>query len=217
MRQIAGQERARLDAGTAAELRDSAGHIGAMIDRELKRAWLAGATTVSALICRWNLPDLLDVIRKLCGHKGLACELVAPAVKIFLGDREDLIELFGNLLDNAAKWATSRGWVLVADARGLTFSVEDDGAGLDDEQIRQLTERGASFDESTPGTVWDPRLSRRLSSNIKAISTLFVQHAGVACGLTYGCLISMAKIRLESDGNQPASTRRFFGDERLTE
>jgi signal transduction histidine kinase len=150
--QLIEQESARLDHETVTDLRDAATHIGEMIDRELKRARLSGPT-LPGQRCNLSqeLPDLIDVIKKLYAHKDLMCELAVPSHKTFGGDREDLVELFGNLLDNAAKWAKSMVRLVVADSPGLTFSVEDDGLGLDDDRIRQLTERGTRFDESKPG------------------------------------------------------------------
>lgn len=150
--QIVEQESARLDSGAAADLRYAASHIGEIIDRELKRARLSGAASPGQRCdLSQELPELLDVIKKLYADKELVCELVVPPQKTFRGDREDIVELFGNLLDNAAKWAKSQIRLVVANSSGLAFSVEDDGPGLNDGQIERLTQRGARFDETMPG------------------------------------------------------------------
>ena len=67
-------------------------------------------------------------------------------------DEHDLMELAGVLLENASKWAASR--VLVNGRRRddrIELCVEDDGAGVSDEQIARLGVRGGRLDENMPG------------------------------------------------------------------
>jgi len=68
-----------------------------------------------------------------------------------LHDRQDMLELIGNLLDNAVKWASSVVMVNVRAANGVLFEVEDDGPGCSPEEISQLTDRGVRLDESISG------------------------------------------------------------------
>lgn len=83
----------------------------------------------------------------------------APGAR-FRGERHDLEEMLGNLLDNACKWAGGRvllkAAVVEADAhhpaRVLEIAVEDDGPGLDAEQRAQALKRGRRLDESKPGS-----------------------------------------------------------------
>jgi signal transduction histidine kinase len=69
----------------------------------------------------------------------------------FVGDREDLLELLGNLLDNAGKWSLHEVRLTVSDGEGVHFVVEDDGPGYDGE-LNALTARGYRADESQPGS-----------------------------------------------------------------
>ncbi|WP_455477332.1 ATP-binding protein [Bartonella sp. B41] len=77
---------------------------------------------------------------------------------IFSGEKEDLEEIVGNLIENAAQW--SRKKVLVSccleedveEAKFFSILVEDDGFGLTEEQIEEASKRGRRFDESKPGT-----------------------------------------------------------------
>ena len=67
-------------------------------------------------------------------------------------DREDALELLGNLLDNAGKWARRRVRLqLGIDAEEVLLEIADDGPGVADDQLSRLANRGARIDESTEG------------------------------------------------------------------
>ena len=66
-------------------------------------------------------------------------------------DREDMLELLGNLLDNAYKWANQRVNITVAINSELTICIEDDGPGTDPSQFQQLDKRGVRLDETKKG------------------------------------------------------------------
>jgi two-component system sensor histidine kinase PhoQ len=76
---------------------------------------------------------------------------IAPDLQ-FRGVEGDLMELLGNLLDNAFKWCNRR---VRTSARGkgrrLEILVEDDGPGIAPDQVRRVLERGTRADEETPG------------------------------------------------------------------
>lgn len=71
----------------------------------------------------------------------------------FRGDKGDLLEIAGNLLDNACKWCAAR--VQISAGRNvngdLLLVVGDDGPGIPDDAADALLERGTRLDESTPG------------------------------------------------------------------
>lgn len=77
---------------------------------------------------------------------------------VFAGEREDLEELLGNLLENAMKWARSSALVSVArvssdgPAKLFELSVEDDGPGIPEDKAREALMRGRRLDETKPGT-----------------------------------------------------------------
>jgi len=101
--------------------------------------------------------ELRVALLKVYGNKDLLFEnAVAPNAQ-FIGDRADLTELLGNLLDNACKWAKSRvrieaGVDTSGDSRSaLSIVIEDDGNGIAEEDRAKVLTRGGRADEATPG------------------------------------------------------------------
>jgi len=134
------------------QLREQTGTIRQIIDRQLKRARLAGVSTPGLVFEPGReFEGLVAILKQIYGERGLEIELDIPPDKSFAGDREDMLELFGNLLDNACKWADSRVQVTIPDTPGLTVTVEDDGPGCPPELREQLSQRGRRLDESTAG------------------------------------------------------------------
>ena len=106
-------------------------------------------------------PDAEDIVRgleKVYAAKGVFCEFeIAPEAR-FYGERGDLQELLGNLLENAFKWARSRVLltIRVGDTApnrrpGLIFMVEDDGPGIPHDRIGLVLQRGVRGDERVQG------------------------------------------------------------------
>jgi signal transduction histidine kinase len=123
-----------------------------LIERELKRARMAGSGATSQ---RFNpqvdLQDLLDVLKRIYRDRELSLEAVVSTDQPPFGDREDILELLGNLLDNACKWAKSRVRCTLSGETSLHIQVEDDGEGLADEDVTRLTMRGRRLDENREG------------------------------------------------------------------
>ncbi len=126
--------------------------IRQLMERELKRARLAGTGIQSQhfdpLV---ELPDLIGVLKQVHRDRQLNIEYeIEPDLPAF-GDREDMLELLGNLLDNACKWASSRVHCRIENSAAIQISVEDDGQGLSDADLEKLTQRGIRLDESVEG------------------------------------------------------------------
>lgn len=102
---------------------------------------------------------LLRTFRKIYGDRGVTFSAdVAPELK-FLGERQDLEEMIGNLLDNAGKWAKSHVSLSITQDAGdgsslsaLLVDIDDDGPGLAPHLRAQATERGRRLDETKPGS-----------------------------------------------------------------
>lgn len=101
---------------------------------------------------RAALDDVARVIRRIHGDR-ITLEVTGDADARFRGDVADLQEIFGNLLDNAAKWARSRVRVEMAAGDGrLRILIEDDGPGIPEQRRAQAMQRGVRLDTSQPGS-----------------------------------------------------------------
>jgi len=126
------------------------------VDHYLARARAAGALDVlgSRTDVASVLKDLARVLPRMHSEKKLVIDLSISEGLAFRGEREDLEELAGNLIDNACKWAREVIRVKAEPVDGGRFllCVGDDGAGLAPEERARAMERGGRLDESVPGT-----------------------------------------------------------------
>ena len=133
--------------------------MSAIIEHQLKRAAASGGALLgqAPLEVAPIVSELRVTLLKVYARKDLSIELaVAPGCQ-FVGDRGDLTELLGNVLDNACKWCRSLVRLTVSvdgasDARQkLSFLVEDDGPGISAEDRIRIGQRGVRTDETVPG------------------------------------------------------------------
>lgn len=135
----------------AGTLREQTGVIHRRIERELKKARLAGAGGATGLFNpAEELPALVRILDTVYAEKRLDIRVVAPESRVRC-DREDLLELIGNLADNACKWAAARVSIRMECADGIALEVADDGPGCPPGELATLAERGTRLDESVPG------------------------------------------------------------------
>jgi len=140
---------------TAATIRAQLDSMRATIERELHRARLAGSGAPGeSFEARSQLEALAAALQRLHRERHVSIEIDAPECRFPL-DREDMLELFGNLLDNACKWARSRVRLSIPStgevADVLAFTVDDDGPGAPDEVRDRLGTAGLRTDEQQPG------------------------------------------------------------------
>lgn len=128
----------------------------AQVDHHLRRA--RAAARAQNLGERTPIAEVLDemavMLERVFEEKGVIIDWRAPDDLAFRGERQDLQELLGNLLENACKWSKRRVRVS-AGSTGLgqmVVVVEDDGPGLPEEQREAALQRGSRLDESTPGS-----------------------------------------------------------------
>lgn len=96
---------------------------------------------------------LVRVMQKVYAEKNLQFLLDIPADLQFKGEKSDLEEMLGNLLDNAAKWAVGKIWIRANTSQNkLNISIQDDGPGLVAEEIAQVLQRWVRLDERKIGS-----------------------------------------------------------------
>ncbi len=152
LRQVAERDELRDCPELRADLQAHTAALGEIVGRELKRARLAGTAAPGGHIeLQPEIAALVDTLKTLYRDRCLHLEYRVPEDARFSGDREDLLELLGNLLDNACKWARSTVCLTVESDAGLLLRVEDDGPGCPPEELEQLAQRGVRADEHTAG------------------------------------------------------------------
>lgn len=124
-----------------------------IVQYQLQRAATAGRSALAApLPLRPTLERLLATLQKVYHDRGVKVELTVQEGVNFRGDEGDLMELLGNLLDNAFKWCTSTIRITGNSEGGmLNLSVEDDGPGIEPTRAEEVLQRGVRLDEATPG------------------------------------------------------------------
>ena len=100
------------------------------------------------------IDELARTLEKIFQDRGIQIDWTCPADLAFLGERQDLLEIIGNVLENACKWGKSAVMVQIAPAADGRFLVviEDDGPGLPPERRAEVLQRGARLDETAPGS-----------------------------------------------------------------
>jgi signal transduction histidine kinase len=149
----------QLDRGESEEditqAKRQAERIRQLTDRELKRARLAGlGNTTQRFDPSEELPTLIEVLKQAHQKADLKVSIdIEETIKLF-GDREDMLELMGNLMDNAYKWAKSQislSFVIDQKQKNINIIIEDDGAGKTTQELEHLAQRGVRLDESVEG------------------------------------------------------------------
>jgi len=126
--------------------------IHQITERILKRARLAGHSHSGRLFSFTDdLSALLKTLEMMHTKNALTLTTHIPDNIICPVDREDMMELLGNLLDNAYKWAAQKISLSVSVNSDLHICIEDDGPGADHEKMNELTKRGVRLDEKVSG------------------------------------------------------------------
>jgi two-component system sensor histidine kinase PhoQ len=141
-------------------LLDQVRRMNELVAYQLSRAATSGRQTfASAVPVSGHAEDLVQSLEKVYAAKNVLCEFDIEEGAVFYGEQGDLLELLGNLLENAFKWAGHRVLLVVtmqpSGARqqrsGLRLSVEDDGPGIAQDKIEKVLQRGVRGDERVQG------------------------------------------------------------------
>ena len=143
-----------LDApGAADTVNEQVQRMDGIVQHQLARAATAGRPALAASQPVAPIVErLLATLGKVHHAKTVRAETDIAAGVGFRGDPGDLMELLGNLLDNAFKWCAGRVWITARlEQRTLALTIADDGPGFPPERIDQALQRGVRLDEKIPG------------------------------------------------------------------
>src|SRR5256886_7267765 len=150
---------ARGDDPLAAKVREQAAVMRDQVQHHLERARIAARATVVGTVTEVApvVTALARSMEKIHRDRGIAIDIAAPRETRFRGEKQDLEEMVGNLVDNACKWAQSRVAVEVLAEREkagstLRVVVDDDGPGLTASERERVAHRGNRLDETKPGS-----------------------------------------------------------------
>lgn len=138
---------------------EQVGRMDEIVAYQLSRAATSGRQTFAApLPLEPFAEEIVRSLEKVYAARHVLCEFEIDPDTRFRGDQGDLLELLGNVLENAFKWA--RHTVLFsarplnpADHRfgGMHLVIEDDGPGIAEDQVEHLLQRGVRGDERVQG------------------------------------------------------------------
>jgi signal transduction histidine kinase len=140
---------------TAAMIRTRVAAIRRQLDHHMARARAAasGGLPGASVDVAQCVDALLRVMRKVHADRALTLHSEIARGLAFSGDRQDLDEILGNLLDNACKWANREVWVTGSgEGDTVVISIDDDGPGLTPSQRVAALTPGVRLDETTPGS-----------------------------------------------------------------
>lgn len=126
------------------------------VDHHLRRARAAART--QGFRERTPLEPVMDelavTLERIFADRAVEIDWRAPEDLVFPGERQDLLEIIGNVIENACKYGGGRVRAIAAPvgADRMTVTVEDNGAGLNDAERVAVLKRGERLDESAPGS-----------------------------------------------------------------
>jgi two-component system sensor histidine kinase PhoQ len=143
------------------DLQDQVQHMDQIVAYQLARAKASGHSTFAAPIpVQAHAEAVVRSLERVYAAKNILCEFDIDEDARFYGDEGDLLELLGNLLENAFKWTHHQVVLRVVriapvDPRswraGLDIRVEDDGPGIPPENLEKVLQRGVRGDERVQG------------------------------------------------------------------
>lgn len=155
-------EAGQQETGLAAKVREQAelmrDQVNLYLDRARRAARVHGVGTATEV--KPVLEALARTLERINRDKRVSVAVdCAPGLR-FRGERQDLEEMVGNLLDNACKWAAGQVSVAARPEPGsgpagrsfLSIAVEDDGPGLPPDKRADALKRGQRLDETKPGS-----------------------------------------------------------------
>ncbi len=190
----------KLGSGTDSDSRlsiyESTTVMNNIIERELKRARVIGDMRPGRQVdLNVGITELVNTLRQIYAQKGVTITWEIIAAAQFLGDKEDMMEMLGNLLDNACKWARNRVSLTIIGGESTSFVIEDDGDGASPYDLDTLKRRGFRADESIPGS----------GLGLAIVNDIVESYHG---SLVFGRSAALGGLRVEVKFNQAASSNQ---------
>ena len=152
LQQLAREKLAGCDPDTYEQLDHYSRQINERVNQSLRRARLAGdGLGAGRFDLEKDLPVLVDTLNRLHRERRITLRTQLNGIMNLPLEQQDGMELLGNLLDNAWKWAASTVSLTLSGPEPLTLIVEDDGPGVDAAAMQSLAQRGLRQDENLPG------------------------------------------------------------------
>lgn len=150
----------------ADKVSEQTGIMGRQITYYLDRARMAArASTIGrATPVEPVIKGLLRALERIHSDKGIEFTIHCESGLAFRGEKQDIEELLGNLMDNAAKWSAGKVRLKASAVTGvqaaknadqtrkLSVIIEDDGPGVPPQQRADMMKRGRRLDETKPGS-----------------------------------------------------------------
>lgn len=167
---VLAQEAERADAAgekeIASTISEQVERMRRQMDYHLAQARAAASGAMPGAHCsvRDSAEGISRTLLRLHAERGLAIAVEVDPRHSVRGEREDLDEMLGNLLDNACRWARSKV-VIASEANGgrVVIIVDDDGPGLAAELRERVLQRGVRADEEGAGTGFGLAIVRDLA------------------------------------------------------
>nr|WP_210051630.1 HAMP domain-containing sensor histidine kinase [Neorhizobium petrolearium] len=174
-----------LDKPQSELVRSQAEAMQAQVQSYLSRARIAAQR--ESLLARTDIEPVLErlvrVMRRLNPDKEFHLSVSPPGAALAM-EQQDVEETIGNLLENAARFCETGVWITATPASEpqqegdalrrtwVEMTVEDDGPGLEPDQIREAMKRGTRLDESKPGAGLGLSIVREITSEYQGMFKL---------------------------------------------
>ena len=126
------------------------------VERHLRRARAAARSQSHGerSLVEPVIDELAVTLERIFRDKGVEIDWRCPDDLCFRGERQDLQEMAGNIMENAGKWSKGRVRTVATavSPERMVITVEDDGPGLPADRRDEVLKRGARLDESAPGS-----------------------------------------------------------------
>ena len=155
LNQEAERARAAGQTETAAAITRQVDRMRRQVDYHLAQARASASGGNPGVRCQvlTSADGLARTMHTLHADRGVKVEVMVPPEHFIQGQREDLDEMLGNIVDNACKWGRSRVTIAstLEDGR-VVILVDDDGPGLPPALRETVLQRGVRADEAAPGS-----------------------------------------------------------------